>query len=94
MSEQCLLVLIAPPPLAEALVDFLLEGERAHLEGTGTMPALQHARDGPIRGPGRRGLLAHPKTHRRTNGSAFSERYSIFAQSFPSFATPRTYADK
>jgi hypothetical protein len=27
MSEQCLLVLIAPPPLEETLVDFLLERE-------------------------------------------------------------------
>jgi len=27
MNEQCLLVLIAPPPLEESLVDFLLERE-------------------------------------------------------------------
>lgn len=27
MKEQCLLVLVAPPPLEEALVDFLLERE-------------------------------------------------------------------
>lgn len=49
MSELCLLVLIAPPPLEEALVDFLLEQEGFsgfslhEIDGSPAHGALSHA---------------------------------------------------